>query len=123
MIHVHDVLRRRLELQAGIIKLEKPKPKYTLKELEEQWSDRFELLMRNRLMMGTLRYGKFMNGKVNPHDSITSAIKRLCYYKETGNLEFLVDAANLCMVEFEGSGHPKKHFHATDDTTVHAVKI
>jgi hypothetical protein len=85
-----------------------------------QWSDIFEKLMRNRLVMGAIRYGLFgANGK--PHyDSINSIRKRLDLYEKTGNDEILVDIANLAMVEFIEGKHPLKHFKSVDDTIVHA---
>lgn len=118
----HDIMRNRLLLKAGIV--EKPKPKYTLRELERlQWSDKFETYMRNRLLMGGLRYG-VMGEKGKPqYDSIASIRKRLDLYQETGNTEYLVDVANLCMVEFVEGKHPTKHFSATDDTRRIGVEI
>jgi len=52
----HDIMRHRLLIKAGLVEI--PKPRYTLKELERrQWSDQFEIYMRNRLLMGGMRYG------------------------------------------------------------------
>lgn len=80
-----------------------------------QWSIEFEQLMRNRLLIGRFRYGLMRKQKPNGYDNIGSALKRLKLYKETGNLEHLVDAANLCLVEFVTGQHPDKHFEAADD--------
>jgi len=80
-----------------------------------EWSPEFERLMRNRMVIGALRYGR-LHGQGKPqYDRITSAIKRLEKYKETGNIENLVDTANMCLLEFEEGIHPKKHFNAVDD--------
>lgn len=111
----HDMMRDRLLKKAGLF--EYPKPKYTLKQLERiQWSDRFEYYMRNRLLMGGLRYGLFGDPKKPKYNSVDSIKKRIALYEETGNTEYLVDVANLCMVEFIEGNHPNKHFSATDDT-------
>lgn len=119
---VHDVLRNRVFRSAGLI--EKPKPKFTLKQLEQiQWSDLFEKYMRNRLMMGGLRYGVFGQKGKPKYNSIESIKRRIEQYEKTGNTEFLVDVANLCMVEFVEGVHPNKHFHAADDTKERVKKL
>lgn len=43
-------------------------------------------------------------------------------YERTGNTEYLVDAANYCLLAFELDAHPRKHFHALDDHTDHCKK-
>lgn len=85
----------------------------TLRKTE--WSDRFEALMRNRLLMGYFRYGAMNDPAKGNYDIISSAIARLEVYRQSGNLEHLVDVANLCLVEFVHSKHPLKHFDAQDD--------
>lgn len=80
-----------------------------------EWSDEFEHLMRLRLLMGRFRYSRIRDPSRPGFDAVASALRRLERYRETGNLEFLVDVANLCLVEFETSAHPLKHFEATDD--------
>ena len=92
------------------------KPAVTYEELKaSEWNNEFEELMRNRLIMGALRYGRIgASGK--PHyERTNSMIKRLNKYSETGNKEFLVDVANLCMLEFVECHHPKAHFGSIDD--------
>ncbi|MBW2673149.1 MAG: hypothetical protein JRD89_07005 [Deltaproteobacteria bacterium] len=67
-----------------------------------QWSHRFERLQRARMVMGYYRYGGLSTParRAKLYDNVGSAIYRLQRYYRTGNQEFLVDAANLCMVEF-----------------------
>lgn len=81
-----------------------------------EWSDEFERLMRNRLIMGALRYGvmgdKPRKGATQKH--IEYIASKLDYYQATGNQEALVDIANLCLVEFRIGDHPLRHFHAID---------
>jgi hypothetical protein len=75
--------------------------------------------MRNRLIMGAMRYGTFAEHEAaggNGYDNVGSAIERLHKYQETRNAEHLVDAANLCLKEFRVGDHPLKHFAAADDT-------
>jgi hypothetical protein len=91
-----------------------------VKELEEsEWSPKFEKLMRRRLIMGSLRYGK-INGKGKPqYDYVDAIIRRAELYRKTGNQEYLVDVANCCLVEFEQEGHINAHFSSVDDTDEH----
>ena len=78
--------------------------------------------MRNRLLMGRFRYGALRRQEKGGYNNIGSAIHRLKLYRRTGNLEHLVDAANLCLVEFVTGDHPNRHFEATDDG-VHTDKV
>jgi hypothetical protein len=86
--------------------------------------ERFEVLRRNRLAIGYFRYcHNFHSGERGKYNSVDSTIERLRRYKRDGNQEHLVDAANLCMVEFvQPSCHPKPHFTASDDAD-HATEI
>lgn len=100
-----------------------PERRMTAKLLDQQWSDEFEQLMRNRLMMGCLRYGglKGTGDTVKKaYDRVASMIVRLKRYEDTGNLEDLVDVANLCLVEFVEGNHPHSHFQARDENNHHA---
>jgi len=108
--HIRDNLHKRINL------VTQPKQKNNYENLHiSEWSNKFEKLMRNRLIMGAIRYGKLGEpGKPN-YDRIESIIKRAKKFNETGNTEFLVDIANLALVEFVEGRHPKKHFKAIDD--------
>ena len=95
-----------------------PKPKPSLEELKEtQWCKDFEQLMRNRLVMGAMRYETFEEKREKGcnYDYIASTLSRLEKYKKDGNLEHLVDAANCLLLEFEFGSHPNRHFAAVDD--------
>lgn len=115
-----DMMRERLLRRAGI---DLPTPPFKPSDLatlqKTEWSDLFETLMRNRLLMGAFRYGtmeeKRRNATKNRWD-LLGAIKAKCeLYEETGNTEYLVDMANYCLLAFEFDPHPKKHFSALDD--------
>ena len=80
-----------------------------------EWSIDFERLMRNRLLVGRFRYASMADPHRLQYNRIESAIKRLREYQEIGNLELLVDVANLCLLEFVHGDHPSKHFDAKDD--------
>lgn len=94
--------------KAGVEEIN-PERKASLCILKEtEWSLKFEQLMRNRLIMGAIRYGR-IGAKDKPvYDRISSIEKRLEKYKKTVNKEHLVDVANLCLCEFEeGQGYFK----------------
>lgn len=86
-----------------------------------QWCPEFEKLMRNRLIMGFFRYGDINKHNTTSQQKIASIKKRIGLYEQDGNLEHLVDIANLALVEFMHSEHPQKHFQAQDDVT-HVVQ-
>ena len=90
---------------------------------KSEWSPNFEELMRNRLIMGSFRYELFeVKRKGLKYDCAKEAIARVELFQKTGNTEHLVDAANMCLIEFEFSNHPNKHFAQIDDG-VHAERI
>ena len=113
MNSIHDMMRDRLLRQAGVIKESHP----TFAELKKsEWSTKFEQLMRNRLIMGSFRYQTFATKRSSyNYDTASEAIKRIQRYQKDGNTEHLVDAANMCLLEFEFGKHPKKHFASIDD--------
>lgn len=80
-----------------------------------EWSPEFEKMMRNRLVMGAMRYGRFGTSEKSGYDCIGSIIEKAKAYRATGNDELLVDIANLALVEFVEGSHPLKHFEAADD--------
>lgn len=92
---------------------------------KEQMSSRFVELMTNRMVMGTLRYGRWQDNKKNGtrYDRVGSIRKRLQLFEETGNSEYLVDIANFAMIEFEISDHPNLHFSPKDDDGEHVKRI
>jgi len=100
---------------AGIAELPAPEVHtFTLDEAREQWFPRFIELMRNRMTLGTFRYGAFRDS-TRRYDCVGSAKRRIEAYIATGNTEHLVDAANLLGIEFECPQHPRAHFAAVDD--------
>jgi len=117
-----ELMRQRLHMQAGVHEYKPSKFKPSdLKKLEQtEWSIKFEKLMRNRLLMGAMRYGTFEEKLVSakssrPWDLLSPIGSKLQLYALTGNSEYLVDIANYCMLAFEFDPHPKKHFEALDD--------
>lgn len=85
-----------------------------------EWSSDFERYMRNRMIQGAFRYGRFDAEGKGQTDNCAGMIKRLALYLDTGNTEHLVDVANIAMIEFVHGVHPLKHFAALDDAAHHA---
>ncbi|MBF0253378.1 MAG: hypothetical protein HQL29_06130 [Candidatus Omnitrophica bacterium] len=101
--------------KAGFPELDPPEPVDINDLAQSEWSAEFEQLMRNRLIMGAMRYGKLHEPGKAQYERTKSILRRISQYRVTGNKELLVDAANLCMLEFEECHHPEAPFHAVDD--------
>ena len=87
-----------------------------LEELRKsEWSDEFETLMRNTLIVGAFRYGLFKDSDRPSFKRVSSIIDRLKLYLEDGNTEHLVDAAAISLAEYVCGDHPLKHFGPNDD--------
>ena len=115
MNSVHDQLREGIFDKCGV---STPPVKTTDSYeslLQSEWCSLFERLMKNRLVMGALRYGKFNPRKRSKYNRVDSIRQRLDLYTEDGNGEHLVDIANICMGEFIEQNHPKYNFRASDD--------
>jgi hypothetical protein len=120
MNNLFEWMRERLHMRAGLSENKPPfKPSDFATLQKTEWSSRFEMLMRNRLLMGALRYGTMAEKRINATKNrwdLLGAIKAKCeLYESTGNTEYLVDMANYCLLAFEFDPHPNKHFQALDD--------
>ena len=80
----------------------------------KEYSDRFDELRQNRVEQSYHKYGtaadNFGMGLVNALESHDMCIKK---YQETGNTEYLCDAANYLMFEFLYPRHKDAYFKAT----------
>lgn len=112
---VHDAIRSHLLAPLGPLDpLPRTESLEVTRRLNEQRFAEFERLSRNRQGVGRHRY-EIPTGRA-PHAQIEAAIDRLRRYLESGNQEHLVDAANLCALEFVNPGsHPSPSFRSTDD--------
>lgn len=106
------------------VDLDKPKePKFNLEELRKtEWSDEFEKLMRNRRILGAIRYGR-TNAKGKPkYDRVNTMRRKIDLYERTKNKEALVDLANYAMVEFQEPTIEGTYFEAADDQDHDTIK-
>lgn len=70
--------------------------------------------MRNRMYVSFYKYGKVADAVPHKINALKSLQLRLSKYEETGNTEYLIDAANFCMMEFMFPSHIASHFTPTD---------
>ena len=87
------------------------------KELPKEYSDRFDELRQNRVNVSYYKYGSaadnFGMRLVNALESHDMCIKK---YLETGNTEYLCDAANYLMFEFMYPQKKDAFLRATDSS-------
>ncbi|MES0334759.1 MAG: hypothetical protein SFH39_00155 [Candidatus Magnetobacterium sp. LHC-1] len=85
--------------------------------LKTEYCEKFDELRKNRIKVAYYNYGP---AKQNFGNKLVDAIKTLKLqikkYEETGNTEYLIDAANYSMFEFMYPQHKKAHFRATDSS-------
>ena len=82
--------------------------------LATEFSEDFAQGMRDRMVVSYYKYGPVADGFPHKVNAITSLTDRLRKYAETGNTEFLMDAANFAMIEFMHPAHPEAFFEGTD---------
>ena len=81
---------------------------------ESEWSIKFEELMRDRLIMGSFRYGLLGDTNKPEYDRLESILNRISAYTKTGDLQLMADIANLCLCEFVEGKHPLSHVGVGD---------
>lgn len=81
--------------------------------LKTEFSEEFVKGMRDRMVVSYFKYGPVADAYPDKVDAMKSAIARLHNYMDTGNAEWLMDAANFLMIEFMHPKHPTAHFIAT----------
>ena len=117
----HHYIRKHLLLKLGIFDI--PQEKLNIENLKRtEWSDTFEQLMRNRLVVGAFRYGTFHAPNKSKFNNIQSIIERAKLYKKDHNTEHLVDIANLALCEFVEPSYQDCHFKSKDDG-IHKLEI
>lgn len=66
--------------------------------LKTEYSNRFDEIRKNLVVQSYFKYGKVSRNYVSGYvDAIGSLKKCIQKFEETGNLEYLADAANYCM--------------------------
>lgn len=70
--------------------------------------------MRKRMAVSFHKYGLMEDAAAARVDQVASLKVRLARYEETGNTEWLMDVANMAMIEFTHPLHADAHYRATD---------
>ena len=83
--------------------------------LKTEFDETFVQGMRDRMLVSFHKYGPVADAYPSRVDAIGSLMQRLRKYADTGNTEFLMDAANFAMIEFMYPRHPQAFFAGTDD--------
>jgi hypothetical protein len=78
-----------------------------------QYSVEFLQGMVDRMLTSFPKYGHIKDSVERGMDPLAEARNRLGLYRSTGNLEWLMDAANYIMIEFMHPSHEDAHFRAT----------
>lgn len=69
--------------------------------LKTEYSNKFDEIRKNLVVQSYFKYGKasrnFVAGYVDAIGSLKKCIQK---FEETGNLEYLADAANYCMFRY-----------------------
>lgn len=112
---VHDYLRNRILGRAGVDVAPRKSAPTPDEIIKSEWNTKFVQFMKNRLIMGFLRYGSYHDSKQPKYNRTGSIKAKLEEFDKTGNGEYLVDIANQCMILFASEAHPNFHWHATDD--------
>lgn len=83
-------------------------------DMSKEYSEEFDKLRKNRVETSYYKYGparkNFSTGNVQAISTMELCVKK---YQETGNREYLLDAANYLMFEYMFPQHSKAHFRAT----------
>jgi hypothetical protein len=87
----------------------------TIDILKTEFSEIFVEGMRSRMVVSFYKYGPLATAYPHKVSAISSLTDRLRKYAETGNTEFLIDAANFAMIEFMHPSLANAFFQGTDD--------
>lgn len=77
-------------------------------------SRKFHDMMDDRMLVSHYKYGHTDEGYPEKSRAVDNVMLRLDEYLKTGNVEYLVDAANFCMIEFMHPSQPNAFLKATD---------
>lgn len=82
--------------------------------LDNFTSRKFHDMMDDRMLVSHYKYGDSRTGYPEKSEAWKNIELRVAKYLATGNAEYLIDAANFCMLEFMHPSHPTAFLKATD---------
>lgn len=86
----------------------------TEKILERDWSEEFDKLAKNRMIVSHYKYGWCSQTYPELAQAYKCIRERLDLYEKTGNMEYLVDIRNFAMIEFMHPAIEGAYFKAED---------
>lgn len=86
----------------------------TLVLLERVAPRKFHDMMDSRMLVSHHKYGDSEDGYPEKAVAMNNVFKRLELYVNTGNAEYLIDAANFCMLEWMHPSVKNAFMKATD---------
>lgn len=84
------------------------------KILSTEFNEPFVEGMRQRMIVSFYKYGLLTDAYPHKVSALASLQDRLRKYAETKNTEYLIDAANFCMIEFMHPSIEGAFFQGTD---------
>ena len=85
------------------------------KVLATEFDEDFVQGMRDRMVVSFYKYGPLVSAFPDKVSALASLQDRLRLYSQTKNKEYLIDAANFCMIEFMAPSVEGAFFAGTDD--------
>lgn len=82
--------------------------------LKRDFSEEFVAKMKNAMLLSHYKYGYVSQTYPELAQAYKCIRERLELYEETHNTEYLVDAANFCMIEFMFPAFADARYIATD---------
>lgn len=88
----------------------------TLEKLREtEWDTEYERLRQNRMLFGYFRYGSIRRQNLNDYKFLNESRRRIRKYEMTGNLEHLLDAGNMLMIQYIKGKSKGQKVESVDD--------
>lgn len=84
--------------------------------LATEYSEEFDKKSKNAMVMSYYKYGPVALNYPDNVDAIKTLEERLQLFKDTGNLEYLIDVKNQAMIEYMRPRHPNAHYKPKDNS-------
>ena len=94
--------------------------------LKTEYSNKFDEIRKDLVVQSYFKYGKASRNFVSEYvDAIGSLKKCIRKFEETGNLEYLADAANYCMFRYMYSltGEYFKHTDSDESAGIDGMSV
>jgi hypothetical protein len=113
---------KRDKIDSGSIKSIEDLINLSIPDFLQKTTEIVNKLADHRMMQGTFRYGSKTRENIGKYDYKEFLQRRLTLYKETNNMEYLVDLFNGIRLEWLEAENKSYHFQSIDDGE-HAQEI